>query len=692
MASGEIIVNNLPANTSPTADDKVMVIRNADGELTNVTLDDIGDLLADPPEVFWVRYGLTSQADIEAAYQANKVVMMQTSGMVYRLTSRTSSTNHKFSAVSGSTIYTRTCSNGSWSSSTDSIPSASSSNPEGLGTASPGVQNLYSRADHVHPKPTAADLGITVPSASSATPQALGTAAAGSSEDYSRADHVHEMPDAEDVGAATPEDVYAVYPTDTASGAVASFPDGADGVPVKSLVADIAPVQSGSGDPAPDNVRPITGHTGVTVYDDAYYGGLIDWNQKAPALNTTNWKKVTSATWVTFTAADGTATVAIAGNKTSNTHIYPSTTPDVAGHVVYIRMDAKCTNPQSDQRATVLFFENASKAQTLISSAVSADWSTYETVATITVTPSQTRFYVSTGSNSDFSYYIKNPQIIDLTQMFGPGNEPTTLEAFHALFPAGEYAYSAGTETTVGAVRNDPGRNVSIAFPDPPGTVYGGTLDVTTGVLTVDKVSVDLGTLNWTYYTAGNNPIFYAEPSGHKAYANGEALNAICSCYAVGNPAAARSTLTSYLADKKFSWITGASGSFTVRDSSYTDKTTFTTAMNGQTLVYPLATPVTYQLTPTEVTALLGENNIWTDANGDVAVVYRADIQLYIQKLTGSTEEDMIADAPIASGKYFLVGNRLFLSTAAIAAGAKLTPGTNCTETNLAAALNAINS
>lgn len=38
------------------------------------------------------------------------------------------------------------------------------------------------------------DVTVTVPSASSATPQALGTAAAGSSTDYSRADHVHAKP------------------------------------------------------------------------------------------------------------------------------------------------------------------------------------------------------------------------------------------------------------------------------------------------------------------------------------------------------------------------------------------------------------------------------------------------------------------------------------------------------------------
>lgn len=38
------------------------------------------------------------------------------------------------------------------------------------------------------------DVTVTVPSASSVTPQALGTAAAGSSTDYSRADHVHAKP------------------------------------------------------------------------------------------------------------------------------------------------------------------------------------------------------------------------------------------------------------------------------------------------------------------------------------------------------------------------------------------------------------------------------------------------------------------------------------------------------------------
>lgn len=81
------------------------------------------------------------------------------------------------------------------------------SNPAALGTASPGSSSNYARGDHVHPKPSAADLGITVPSAATATPSNLGTAAVGTSTKYAREDHVHNKPTytASDVGAiATP--------------------------------------------------------------------------------------------------------------------------------------------------------------------------------------------------------------------------------------------------------------------------------------------------------------------------------------------------------------------------------------------------------------------------------------------------------------------------------------------------------
>lgn len=55
------------------------------------------------------------------------------------------------------------------------------------------------------------------------------------------------------------------YPHAVVSGAVASFSDGADNIPVRSLTAQIVPVQSGSGDPSPTNVRPISGWNGAQI-------------------------------------------------------------------------------------------------------------------------------------------------------------------------------------------------------------------------------------------------------------------------------------------------------------------------------------------------------------------------------------------------------------------------------------------
>ena len=106
--------------------------------------------------------------------------------------------------------------------------------------------------------------------------------------------------------------------------------------------------------------------------------------------------------------------------------------------------------------------------------------------------------------------------------------------------------------------------------------------------------------------------------------------------------------------------------------------------------VYPLATPIEIQLTPQQVNSLLGVNNIWADS-GDTEVVYRADTKLFIERLTAPDSADMIADANITSGKYFMVGNNLFKTTANIANGASIVVGTNCIRKSLSEALNEIN-
>lgn len=104
---------------------------------------------------------------------------------------------------------------------------------------------------------------------------------------------------------------------------------------------------------------------------------------------------------------------------------------------------------------------------------------------------------------------------------------------------------------------------------------------------------------------------------------------------------------------------------------------------------YKIAEPFTIQLTPQQLKLLKGTNNIWSDG-GNVSVDYVADTKLFIEQLT-EPDVDMVADANITSGQYFMVGNTLYLATANIASGASIVPGVNCTRTSLAAALNAIN-
>lgn len=51
-------------------------------------------------------------------------------------------------------------------------------------------------------------------------------------------------------------------------------------------------------------------------------------------------------------------------------------------------------------------------------------------------------------------------------------------------------------------------------------------------------------------------------------------------------------------------------------------------------------------------------------------------------------EEPMESSRNIASGQYFTVGDRLYYSTATIAAGEDIVPGTNCTKMSLEDVLN----
>lgn len=163
---------------------------------------------------------------------------------------------------------------------------------------------------------------------------------------------------------------------------------------------------------------------------------------------------------------------------------------------------------------------------------------------------------------------------------------------------------------------------IPITFPTPPGTVYGGTLDVTTGELTVTMASVDMGTLTWERNTSGTYPYFYSPY--FNAAARPAGISVLCSAY----KAVANQNGTTFRAGDNDCCICidrqSARPTIIVQDSSYSDPAVYKTAVSGVQLGYELAAPVTYQLTPQEVQLLAGENNLWADTgNIEVEIVER---------------------------------------------------------------------
>ena len=110
-------------------------------------------------EVLRCTYGTTTSAEVEAAYQAGKIVLVENNSIVFRLTARISTTYHVFAVATSAGTGTVVLNNDAWSTSSKNIPSASNSTPQVLGTAAAGSSSDFSRADHVHPKPTASDIG-----------------------------------------------------------------------------------------------------------------------------------------------------------------------------------------------------------------------------------------------------------------------------------------------------------------------------------------------------------------------------------------------------------------------------------------------------------------------------------------------------------------------------------------------------
>lgn len=416
----------------------------------------------------------------------------------------------------------------------------------------------------------------------------------------------------------------------TVSGSIVSVTD-ALAKPAVDVSVAIEPVQSGSGDPSPDNVRPITGWTAASVcsfkqnlfdistltqasswtYVDGSYLGTSQNLYRRFGLGLGNnfllqipkgydgqicvnayYSQSTSGNGfaIQFEYADGTndikqgsshgtdydwkTFISTSGKTVSGIRFTYGQSKDLAvqklGIFLYGSDDPEAYDYTYAGNAIPVFFSKNLATGFLRGYWAFADGAFAQDtkwICTDKIPCKPNTDYVTSWSNGyttrwqGFVWFDANGNYISTANS---QSSATNGKTFRSPANAAYMAYNiGGTSSSTDISPSDiqsfqlEEGTTATAY-EAPGTVYGGTLDLTTGLLTVAHANI--------------------------ASYNGESIN--------------EPWLSSM--DK---FVAGA------------------TPTTGAQVVYPLTTPLTYQLTGQELTLLAGDNNVWANT-GDTTLTY----------------------------------------------------------------------
>ena len=214
-----------------------------------------------------------------------------------------------------------------------------------------------------------------------------------------------------------------------------------------------------------------------------------------------------------------------------------------------------------------------------------------------------------------FSYTSDNGRICDGISF------DTTAGSTATLFIKNVQISRSSTELPYEAYA---GESIPVTWQD-QGTVYGGTVDVLRGKLTITH---ELKTIT----TTANANVKYSRCTiGDLYYGIGEE-ETYCNALSVVYVPAAQITsdsirvFNSTTYDKYIAYIRFADADSA---TTQTQRTTLTNQILAQMeadghplqIVFKLTNPVEYDITPEEITTLLGTNNIWSDT-GEITVTY----------------------------------------------------------------------
>lgn len=232
------------------------------------------------------------------------------------------------------------------------------------------------------------------------------------------------------------------------------------------------------------------------------------------------------------------------------------------------------------------------------------------TVDLVDSIPQGTTFKVAFKAYTDGSYTTSgvglNIQIVDtngnLTTVVRINNNVLEETYFNVSITAEaeivgiKFGYNSGNEN----IWNIKGLVIGeadvypVSFPSP---VYGGTLDVVSGVLTVEWGIYEPTGTEGVYIEASNNRIAFVIPNEYRTQ---DTTDVYCTHFKAQTAGAYCYITTSMTVDELKAFF----------------------ASNSVEIACKLATPQTVTLTPAQLIALVGDNTIWSDADGSMTCVY----------------------------------------------------------------------
>lgn len=357
-----------------------------------------------------------------------------------------------------------------------------------------------------------------------------------------------------------------LLPIRTASGTIAHLEDGADDVPCVSVVANIVPVQSGTGTPSPSNPRPISGTDELTLTQQG--ANLFDYS--------------TLQTGYRVIWGSGADYADASASKSDYILVKEGARIRFSDSVYVLGYDTEKTYLGAYINSTVGWLKQSGS------------------LVVDMIIPKGTA-------------YIK---IMDFGSISG-----TITSAFVV-----NYGATQSTDTTYRTARS--------YTKDLGQTVYSGSLNLVSGLLTITHRFQALDALSWA--KNGSTITFYSE---NLTGLQGETDDFYCSCYlpTINGGYNGQNGKTSIKSS-------GDTSRIWVADNSYSTSADFKASLTGQTAVLKLSTPIEVQLTPEEVNTFYGVNNFWADT-GDTEVEYRADIDLLLASLEGNRGLQMTRSA-----------------------------------------------